>query len=137
MCVEQVSPLLSAYLSNRNLRLPYMVSLVLYAAAMVAAPFALHETLAVSERRGFDLRSSNPLTVLKLFTNGTRLRALAILEAISSGCDGCALPLSLSLSLSPSVAHTLRVCVTATAKGGPRGRSSRSTASSCWAGPCR
>ena len=34
------------------------------------------------------VRRANPLTFTRLFTNGTRLRALALLECIGSLCDG-------------------------------------------------
>ena len=83
-----VMPMLSAVLSARDMRLPYVVASAAYCCALIFAPFVLSETLPSPQRQSFDLRKSNPATVLKLFTNGSRLRALSALEAIGSLCDG-------------------------------------------------
>ena len=86
------SPMISAWLVSRGIRLPWIVASCSYAVTLPLAMALLPETLGHAERKPFAfgdfVRRANPLTFTRLFTNGTRLRALALLECIGSLCDG-------------------------------------------------
>jgi hypothetical protein len=86
------SPIISAWLVSKGIRLPWIVATCVYCLTVPASFFLVRETLAPAERTPFLLkdfaRRASPLTFLALFTKGTRLRMLAVLEMVGSMCDG-------------------------------------------------
>lgn len=84
-----ISPLVGGYLASRSVRLPYVLAALLYGTATLIAAYT-PETLSASSKRDagtFTMLSASPLTALKLFTNGQRLRSIALLHLITSVGD--------------------------------------------------
>ena len=81
------SPIISAWLVSKGIRLPWVVATGVYCLTVPAAFLLVRETLAPAERAPFRLgdfaRRASPLSFLSLFTKGTRLRMLAVLEMLA------------------------------------------------------
>jgi MFS family permease len=84
-----VSPLVGGYLATRSVRVPYALAALMYGcAALIAA--GMPETLPSGgkwEARKITIVSASPLSALKLFTSGQRLRTIAVLQLITSVGD--------------------------------------------------
>ena len=84
-----VSPLVGGHLAARSVRLPYALAALMYGCvALIAA--SMPETLPSGGKRKaseFKMLSASPLSALKLFTSGQRLRKIALLQLITSVGD--------------------------------------------------
>ncbi len=83
-----ICPMLGQTLAARSLRLPYVVGTLMYLINMVNVWLAIPETCDQVARVPFSIRGFNPLSFSKLFVNGSRLRLLALAEALSALADG-------------------------------------------------
>lgn len=146
------SPMISAWLVSRGIRLPWIVASVVYVFTVPACMYLVQETLPLADRRPFSVadftRRANPLTFLSLFTKGPKLRALAILEMVrwrSPSAHFCFAHILLSFApFCPLFALSSVQCLLAwlvrsgrCATAVPRGRSATCTGSRCWTGTSR
>ena len=72
-------PIVGGWLASRNIRWPWAVAALVHLLQTLLCVVMLEETLPPEGRRPFDWRrSSTPLSFLKLFTKGPKLRLVAI-----------------------------------------------------------
>jgi MFS family permease len=82
-----VAPLVGGYLAARSVRLPYALAALLYGGAALIAS-SMPETLPPGkQRKTLTLLGASPLSALKLFTSGRRLRSIALLQLVTSVGD--------------------------------------------------
>ena len=79
-----VVPLLSSVLAAVSLRLPFAVSGLICILNLLFMKVALPETLPPSRRKPFAWKAASPLSFIKLFRSGKRLRLLCTLAVIDN-----------------------------------------------------
>ena len=81
-------PIISGFLTSRfGLRLPLTIATILYAVNLFIVVPRVPESLPRENRKPFVLgMGSSPLTAIKLFTKGRRLRSIGFLELLDSVC---------------------------------------------------
>lgn len=79
-----ISPIVGSALAARSLRLPYAVGACLSLANISVTCGLLHESCGATSRKPFVWLRSNPLNFVRLFTNGVRLRQLALIDALGA-----------------------------------------------------
>jgi MFS family permease len=86
-------PIFSGFLTARfGLRLPLFIATILYAFNLLVVTPRVPETLPDKERKPFVVgMGSSPLTAVKLFSKGARLRRISVLQLLDSisGLEVC------------------------------------------------
>jgi hypothetical protein len=80
------SPMISAYLVSRGIRLPWIVATCVYLVTVPACTYLVTETLLPEDRRPFSVadfaKRASPGSFLKLFTNGSRYALKIFLRTV-------------------------------------------------------
>jgi copper chaperone CopZ len=72
-------PIVGGWLAARDIRLPWLVAAIVHGLQTLLCASMLQETLPAEQRRPFNWRrSTSPLSFVKLFTKGRKLRLIAI-----------------------------------------------------------
>ena len=80
-----VCPILGGWLTTISLRLPMALSAAVVALSLAVVVPRIPETLPTAERKPFTLgMGASPLSAIKLFTSGRRLRAVGLLQLVDS-----------------------------------------------------
>ena len=77
-----VCPLIGAKLATISVRIPYLLAAAAYSVQTLVV-LGLPETLAKAGRKAWSWSAASPLSVLQLFTRGTRLRVLALMTLLN------------------------------------------------------
>jgi len=86
-----ICPLIGGWLAQRHLRLPFVVTAALYAVNGLIFVPQVPETIPDSKRTSrLSIAGASPLSAVKLFTRGARLRKVALLQVVHSfGSNNC------------------------------------------------
>ena len=80
-----ICPLIGGWLAQRHLRLPFVVTAALYAVNGLIFVPQVPETIPDSKRTSrLSIAGASPLSAVKLFTRGARLRKVALLQVVHS-----------------------------------------------------
>ena len=80
-----VCPILGGWLTTISLRLPMALSAAVVALSLAVVVPRIPETLSTAERKPFTLgMGASPLSAIKLFTSGRRLRVVGLLQLVDS-----------------------------------------------------
>lgn len=77
-------PIIGGWLAQKDIRLPWAIAAVVHLLQTLIAALYLEETLPAELRLPFRWRQNNPLSFLKLFCRGRKLRLVAINSVWSS-----------------------------------------------------
>ena len=84
-------PLVGGRLARVNVQLPFGLTALIFGLSSAMIALVIPETLPpapAGAARSFNLATASPLSALKLFTKGSRLRAVAVLQLVSALGDG-------------------------------------------------
>ena len=83
-----ICPILGGWLTTISLRLPMALSAAVVALSLAVVVPRIPETLPTAGRKPFTLgMGASPLSAIKLFTSGRRLRAVGLLQDQATGPD--------------------------------------------------
>ena len=86
-----ICPIIGGWLAQRHLRLPFVITAALYGVNGLLFVPQVPETIPDSKRTSrLSIAGASPLSAVKLFTRGARLRKVALLQIVHSfGSNNC------------------------------------------------